>query len=152
MDLHDDLLIPAPRDRVYAALNDLDVLRAAIPGCEALTEEPDGALAAVVLLKVGPVKARFRGRVTLDRSAAPEGFTLAGEGQGGPAGFARGGAEVRLEDRGDETLLRYDARAEIGGKLAQLGSRLIQGTARKLATRFFESLSEQVTDSERQPG
>ena len=128
------------------------MLREAIPGCEELTEEEDGTLAAVVQLKVGPVKARFRGRVTLDRSAAPEGFTLAGEGQGGPAGFARGGAEVHLEERGDETLLRYDAKAEIGGKIAQLGSRLIQGTAKKLAAKFFENLSSQVADQEKQPG
>lgn len=145
MELHEEILIPAPRDRVYAALNDIAVLKAAIPGCEELTEEEDGSLAAVVTLKVGPVKARFRGKVTLDRSAAPEGFSLAGEGQGGPAGFAKGGATVHLEDRGDATMLRYDARAEIGGKLAQLGSRLIQGTAKKLATQFFESFSAEVT-------
>ena len=152
MQLHEEILIPAPRDRVYAALNDTDILRAAIPGCEELTEDDDGALNAVVLLKVGPVKARFRGKVTLDRSAAPEGFSLQGEGQGGPAGFARGGAQVQLEDRGAETLLRYDARAEIGGKIAQLGSRLIQGTARKLAAQFFASLSQQVADRETQAG
>lgn len=148
MELKDEILIPAPRERVYAALNDPEVLRQCIPGCEELTKLSDDELEAKVVLKVGPVKARFGGTVTLDRSAGPERFSLTGEGSGGAAGFARGGADVTLEDRGGETLLSYDARAEIGGKLAQLGSRLIQGTAQKLAGKFFKSFAEVVTEGE----
>ena len=144
MELQDEILIKAPRDVVYAALNDPEVLRAAIPGCEELVKHSDTELEAKVLLKIGPVKARFAGKVTLNPENPPEGFTLTGEGSGGAAGFAKGGAEVTLEEQGNDTLLRYTAKAEIGGKLAQLGSRLIQGTAKKLAGNFFTAFAEQV--------
>ncbi len=148
MDLRDEILIPAPRDRVYAALNDAALLQRAIPGCEELVWQSDSELAAKVVLKIGPVKARFGGKVTLDTTDAPGGFSLAGEGAGGVAGFARGGARVTLEDRGAETLLRYEARAEVGGKIAQLGSRLIAGTAKKLADQFFASFAAAVAEAE----
>lgn len=144
MELQDEILIKAPRDVVYAALNDPEVLQACIPGCEELIKHSDSELEAKVVLKIGPVKARFGGKVTLNPENPPERFTLTGEGSGGAAGFARGGASVDLEAQGDETLLRYDARAEIGGKLAQLGSRLIQSTARKLAASFFAAFAEKV--------
>ena len=98
----------------------------------------------MVVLKVGPVKAKFKGNVTLSPDAPPEHFSLTGEGSGGAAGFAKGGADVRLEAQGEATLLSYTAKAELGGKLAQLGSRLIQGTAKKLAASFFKSFAEKV--------
>lgn len=142
MELSDEILINAPMDRVYAALNDPDVLQRCIPGCEELIKHSDTQLEAKILLKVGPVKARFGGEVELDTSGAPEQFSLTGQGNGGAAGHAKGGADVTLVAQGDQTLLRYDAKAEIGGKLAQLGSRLIQSTAKKLAAKFFKSFAE----------
>lgn len=146
MDLSDELTIPAPRDRVYAALNDPEILRRCIPGCEALVKHSETELEAKVVLKIGPVKARFSGKVTLNPENPPERFSLTGEGNGGVAGFAKGGAVVTLEAQGEETLLRYEAKAEIGGKLAQLGSRLIQGTAKKLATTFFDDFRAALTE------
>ena len=146
MDLSDEILIPAPRAKVYAALNDTDVLKDCIPGCEELERTGENDLSAKVVLKVGPVKAKFSGDVTLDPAGAPERFSLSGKGNGGAAGFAKGGADVILEDRGDETLLKYDAKAEIGGKLAQLGNRLVQSTSKKLAGQFFENFRNRIGD------
>lgn len=148
MDLKEDILIAAPRERVYAALNDPEILRACIPGCEELIKHSDTELEARVVLKIGPVKARFSGAVTLNPENPPERFSLTGQGNGGAAGFAKGGAEVILTEQDDGTLLSYTAKAEIGGKLAQLGSRLIQATAKKLAAKFFTSFSEQVSSTE----
>lgn len=149
LELNDEILIPAPRDVVYAALNDTEMLKQAIPGCEELIRHSDTDLEAKVVLKIGPIKARFGGRVTLDQTGAPGSFSLRGEGSGGVAGFAKGGAVVTLEDRGAETLLRYDASADVGGKIAQLGNRLIAGTAAKLADQFFTSFAEAVSASEK---
>lgn len=146
MELADELVINAPRDRVYAALNDPGILKRCIPGCEELIRHSDTDLEAKVVLKVGPVKARFGGRVTLDQTGAPGSFSLTGEGSGGTAGFAKGGADVTLTDDGGQTTLRYTAKAEIGGKLAQLGSRLIQGTAKKLSQSFFEKFAATFAD------
>ena len=137
MELTDEIIIPAPRDAVYKALNDVDVLKTCIPGCEELDRKGKNELVAKVTLKVGPVKARFGGRVTLDSSKAPDAFSLAGEGDGGVAGFAKGGANVELIEDGDQTILRYTAKAETGGKIAQLGGRLILSTAKKLSKQFF---------------
>ena len=148
MELQDEILIPAPRDVVYAALNDTETLQACIPGCEELIRHSDTELEAKVLLKIGPVKARFGGNVTLDQSNAPGAFSLTGEGQGGVAGFAKGGADVTLEDRGEETLLIYTAKAEVGGKLAQLGSRLVLSTSKKLAAKFFDALAKELSPEE----
>ena len=150
LEMQDEILIAAPRDRVYAALNDTATLQKAIPGCEELIRQSDTDLEARVVLKIGPVKARFGGKVTLDQSGAPGSFTLRGEGSGGVAGFAKGGATVTLEDRGAETLLSYTATAEVGGKIAQLGSRLIAGTAKKLADQFFTTFAAEVTAQETQ--
>lgn len=144
MELNDEIRIAASKEELYAALTDPDVLRAAIPGCEELNKTSDTELDAVVALKVGPVKARFKGEVTLDTSGAPDAMSLSGAGKGGAAGFAKGGADVTLEEDGAETILRYTAKAEVGGKLAQLGSRLIQGTAKKLSAKFFENLAQEV--------
>ncbi|MEM8959080.1 MAG: carbon monoxide dehydrogenase subunit G [Pseudomonadota bacterium] len=145
MELKEEITIPAPRDEVYAALNDTDVLKACIPGCEELDRVSDTELEAKVVLKVGPVKARFSGKVTLDPTGAPETFSLQGEGNGGAAGFAKGGATVTLTETEEGTLLAYEAKADIGGKLAQLGSRLVQSTAKKLAAKFFVKFAETVT-------
>lgn len=144
MELADEVIIDAPKERVYAALNDPDVLRQCIPGCEELIQHSDTELEATVLLKVGPVKARFKGDVILDKSGAPDAFSLTGKGNGGAAGHARGGADVTLTADGDKTILRYDAKADVGGKIAQLGSRLIESTGKKLAAKFFASFAEVV--------
>lgn len=145
MELNDEILIAAPRDRVYAALNDPDILRVSIPGCEELIKHSDTDLEAKVVLKIGPVKARFAGKVKLDQTGAPGRFTLTGEGNGGIAGFAKGGASVELIEDPEGTLLRYTATADVGGKLAQLGNRLIAGTARSLSEKFFENFRAAVT-------
>lgn len=147
MELNDEILISAPIDAVYAALNDPAILERCIPGCEELTQNAEDELDAKVTLKVGPVKAKFKGSVTLDRSGAPETFSLTGQGNGGAAGFAKGGADVTLVAQGDETLLRYEAKADIGGKIAQLGSRLIQSTAKKLSAKFFANFAEVMAES-----
>ncbi len=147
MELNDEILISAPIDAVYAALNDPSILERCIPGCEELTQNAEDELDAKVTLKVGPVKAKFKGSVTLDRSGAPETFSLTGQGNGGAAGFAKGGADVTLVAQGDETLLRYEAKADIGGKIAQLGSRLIQSTAKKLSAKFFANFAEVMAES-----
>jgi len=142
MELNDKIFIAAPMAQVYEALNDPEILKVCIPGCEELIKHSDTELEAKVVLKVGPVKAKFSGNVTLDQSGAPDQFSLTGKGNGGAAGFARGGADVTLTEHDDGTMLSYTAKAEIGGKLAQLGSRLIVGTAKKLASKFFVKFSE----------
>ena len=142
MELNDKIFIAAPMAQVYEALNDPEVLKACIPGCEELIKHSNTELEAKVVSKVGPVKAKFTGNVTLDQSGAPDQFSLTGKGNGDAAGFARGGADVTLTEHDDGTMLSYTAKAEIGGKLAQLGSRLIVGTAKKLASKFFVKFSE----------
>lgn len=148
MELSDEIRIAAPKQVVFDALNDPDVLKECIPGCEDLVQDSPTELHATVALKVGPVKARFNGVVTLDTTNAPDGMALVGEGKGGPAGFAKGGADVVLEEDGADTILRYHAKAEVGGKIAQLGSRLIQSTARKLSAKFFSNLEARVGRAE----
>ncbi|MCT8160176.1 SRPBCC family protein [Pseudoruegeria sp. SHC-113] len=148
MELKDEIFINAPKATVYAALNDPEILKECIPGCEELTQHSPTELEAKVVLKIGPVKAKFGGNVTLDTAGAPDAFSLTGEGQGGAAGFAKGGADVTLTEQEGGTLLAYEAKAEIGGKIAQLGSRLIQGTAKKLSAKFFESFAEKVGERE----
>lgn len=147
MELSDEITINAPKDRVYAALNDPEVLQKCIPGCEELIKHSDTELEAKVVLKVGPVKARFGGNVQLDTVGAPDAFSLTGQGNGGAAGHAKGGADVTLtEDGPDTTILKYEAKAEIGGKLAQLGSRLIQSTSKKLAAKFFKAFADVMNE------
>ncbi len=142
MEMTGERRIPAPRQQVWDALNDPEVLKAAIPGCDSLEQTADNAFSATVTAKVGPVKAKFSGNVTLSDIDPPNGYTIAGEGKGGAAGFAKGGASVRLEEDGGETVLRYEVKANVGGKLAQLGSRLIDGAAKKQADDFFASFTE----------
>ena len=146
MELSDEIIINAPKDQVYAALNDPDVLKQCIPGCEELIKHSDTELEAKVVLKIGPVKARFSGDVQLDTAGAPDAFSLTGSGNGGAAGHAKGGADVTLTADGENTILRYEAKADIGGKLAQLGGRLIQSTAKKLAGKFFKSFANVVNE------
>ena len=145
MELSDEIVINAPKAKVYAALNDPAVLQQCIPGCEELMKHSDTELDALAVLTIGPVKAKFSGNVQLDTAGAPDMFSLTGQGNGGAAGHAKGGATVTLAENGpNETILRYEAKAMIGGKLAQLGSRLIQSTAQKLAANFFQSFAEVV--------
>jgi carbon monoxide dehydrogenase subunit G len=146
MDLTGDYRIPAPRETVWAALNNPEILKACIPGCEELNKTSDTEFVARVVAKIGPVKAAFGGKVTLSDLDPPNGYTITGEGQGGAAGFAKGGAKVRLEpvDGGAATVLHYAADAQIGGKLAQIGSRLVEGTAKKLADEFFAAFAAQA--------
>jgi len=145
MDMTGSHRIEAPRERVWAALNDPEVLRQCIPGCEEVQKLSDTEFTARVNAKVGPVSARFNGKVTLSDLDPPQGYKIAGEGSGGAAGFGKGGATVRLEEDGPAaTLLTYEAHAQVGGKLAQLGSRLVDGTARKMADDFFSRFSALV--------
>lgn len=141
MDLSGRVTIDASRDIVYAALINPEVLRQCIPGCEELVKHSETSYEAKVALKIGPVKARFSGQVQLDVSGAPKTVSLEGEGSGGAAGFAKGGADVLLEESNGQTTLTYSAKASVGGKIAQLGSRLVQSTAKKLADQFFEKFS-----------
>jgi uncharacterized protein len=144
MDMSGEERIAAPREAVWAALNDPDVLKACIPGCQSLTMKSPNELEATVKIKIGPVSASFSGEVTLSNLNPPESYTISGEGKGGIAGFAKGGADVRLTEDGDGTILAYDVKAQIGGKLAQLGSRLIDSKSKKLATQFFADLGTKL--------
>jgi carbon monoxide dehydrogenase subunit G len=138
--------IEAPVEKVWAALNDPEVLKACIPGCESLEMKSETELEAVVTLKIGPIKAKFNGEVRLENLNPPHSYTITGEGKGGVAGFAKGGADVRLaEDGPDATILSYEAKADVGGKIAQLGSRLIASTSKKLAGQFFSEFNAQVS-------
>lgn len=147
MDMSGEQEIAAPRETVWAALNDPETLKASIPGCQSIEKTSDTTFSAKVKAKVGPVNATFNGDVSLTNLNPPESYTISGEGSGGAAGFAKGGADVVLEDHGDSTLLKYDVHAQVGGKLAQLGQRLIKSTANKYAKQFFESFTLQVAPS-----
>lgn len=149
LEISETVTIPAEVEQVYVALRDPDVLRQSIPGCESLCIQDDGTYAATVALKIGPVKARFRGTVALDVSNGPNQLSLTGEGAGGTAGFAKGTSDVTLHPTPQgETQLNYVVNAQVGGRIAQLGSRLVAGTARKLAARFFDQFARSVTASE----
>jgi carbon monoxide dehydrogenase subunit G len=137
MEIKGEYKIAAPRDKVFAALNHPAILQACIPGCESLEKTSDTEMKAKVRLRIGPVSANFAGKVTLSDIDPPNGYRISGEGQGGVAGFAKGGAVVTLRDDGGATVLDYNVDAQVGGKIAQVGARLIDGTARKLADEFF---------------
>jgi carbon monoxide dehydrogenase subunit G len=145
MQMNDSQRIPASKEKVWAALNNSEILKQCIPGCQSLEMTAPNEMTATVVLKVGPVKATFGGKVTLSDLDPPNSYRISGEGSGGIAGFAKGGAAVRLtEESPDVTILTYEVDAQIGGKLAQLGGRLIDSTARKLAGEFFASFGEVV--------
>lgn len=136
--------IAANRKAVWAALNDADVLKECIPGCQSLEKQSDTEMTAKVKLQIGPVRATFNGTVKLSDLDPPNGYRISGEGNGGVAGYAKGGAAVRLLDEGAGTLMKYDVRADVGGKLAQLGGRLIDATAKRLADEFFRKFTARL--------
>ena len=144
MTMNGEVQLAAPREVVWAKLNDAEVLKQCIPGCEELTKTSDTEFNAVATIKIGPVKARFKGRVHLSDMDPPNGYKISGEGEGGVAGFAKGGATVKLVPKDGGTLLTYDVEAQIGGKLAQLGQRLINGAAKKVADDFFNNFANAV--------
>lgn len=144
MDMSGSHRIEASREAVWAALNDPEILRQCIPGCEEVVRQSDTEMTARVVAKVGPVSAKFAGKVTLSDLDPPNGYTITGEGSGGAAGFGKGGATVALSDDGGATLLTYTAKAQVGGKLAQIGSRLVDATARKMAEEFFARFTQIV--------
>ncbi|MGM5029766.1 CoxG family protein [Tardiphaga sp. 20_F10_N6_6] len=146
MQMKDSQTLPASRDKVWAALNDPAVLKQCIPGCQVLDMTSPTEMTATVVIKVGPVKATFGGKVTLSDLDPPNGYRIMGEGSGGVAGFAKGGAAIRLDAVSDsETILYYEVDSQIGGKLAQLGGRLIDSTAKKLAGEFFTKFGAVVS-------
>ena len=142
MTMTGEVTLPADRSRVWAMLNDPAVLKACIPGCQSLDKTSDTSFAAVAKIKIGPVGATFKGKVQLSDIDAPNGYTISGEGEGGIAGFAKGGAKVALSDaEAGGTRLTYNVEANVGGKIAQLGSRLIDGVAKKMADQFFANFA-----------
>lgn len=142
MILKDEVQIPLDRSTVFQALNDPEILQQSIPGCEELKNVGENKLEATVVVKFGPVKASFNCDVELDPSAGPENFKLSGSGDAGVAGFAKGGADVLLTENDEGTLLTYEVQIDISGKLAQVGSRLIEGTSKRLAKKFFVNFEE----------
>jgi hypothetical protein len=150
MEMSGSRTISADRDTVWRHLNDAETLKACIDGCQELTGSPEEGFEAVVKQKVGPVKATFKGSVTLENVDAPNGYRLVGEGKGGVAGFAKGGADVSLADVDGGTELSYEVEAKVGGKLAQLGSRVVNGFAKKMVDSFFERF-EQVVEEGKAP-
>lgn len=148
MKLSDSRTINADAATVWAGLLDPEVLKVCVPGCSEMCGSAEEGFEATVVQKVGPVKATFKGAVSLSDMDAPNSLTISGEGKGGAAGFAKGGADVRLEAQGDQTILHYDVEAKVGGKLAQLGSRIIDGFAKKMADQFFENFSNAVGEPE----
>lgn len=147
MTMNGEVTLPASREVVWAKLNDPEVLKACIPGCEQLNKDDDTHFSAVVKVKLGPVKASFKGKVELVDLDPPNGYRIQGEGEGGIAGFAKGGAKVALSDvEGGQTLLSYDVEAQVGGKLMQLGSRLIDSVSKKLADEFFANFAKAVSE------
>jgi len=137
MEMTGEFRIPAPRQRVWEGLNDPEILKQCIPGCQTLEKVSDTEFNGRVVASVGPVRATFGGKVTLSDLDPPQSYTISGEGNGGVAGFAKGGAKVNLAEDGTATVLTYAVQAQVGGKLAQVGSRLIDGVARKMANDFF---------------
>lgn len=152
MDMSGERRIPATREKVWAALNDTEILRQSIPGCQEITRHSDTEMSAKVAVKLGPVSANFTGKVQLSDIDPPNSYTIGGEGSGGVAGFAKGGAKVRLADaEANSTVLSYDVNAQVGGKLAQLGARLIDSSAKQMAEQFFDRFSAAVVAREAPP-
>ena len=147
MTMTGEVQLPAAREVVWQKLNDAEVLKACIPGCEELNKTSDTEFQAIAIAKIGPVKAKFKGKVHLTDLDPPNGYRISGEGDGGVAGFAKGGATVALSDKDGGTLLTYNVEAQIGGKLAQLGQRLVNGAAKKLADDFFRNFAASVEKS-----
>ncbi len=146
MDMTGERRIPAPRSMVWDALNDPAILKSCIPGCERLEATSEHDMEATAAMRIGPIAARFNGKVHLSDIVPASAYTISGEGQGGVAGFAKGGAKVHLEDDGPAaTVLTYEVQAQVGGKMAQLGARLIDSTAKSLAEQFFNNFTKELT-------
>ena len=141
MEMSAEQLVPAPQQEVWEALNDPQVLKACVPGCESIEKIGDNEYQVLMVARVGPVSAKFKGKLTLSDIRPPDSYSIAFEGQGGPAGFAKGGAQVRLTPEDGKTRLAYDVKASVGGKLAQIGSRLVDAAARKVADDFFRNFN-----------
>ena len=148
MKMNGEFRVPTDRETVWRALNDPEVLKDCLPGCQEIEKTSATEMTATLTIKVGPVKATFAGGVTLSDLDPPNGYTISGQGQGGPAGFASGEAKVRLVEEGAETVVQYEVDAKVGGKLAQIGSRLIDSTAKKLSKQFFDSLAKKLGGGE----
>jgi uncharacterized protein len=144
MEMSGEQLVPAPQKAVWDALNDPEMLKACVPGCESIEPAGDNEYQVLMVARVGPVSAKFKGRLTLSDIKPPDSYSISFEGQGGPAGFAKGGAQVRLAPQGDGTKLSYDVKASVGGKLAQIGSRLVDAAAKKVADDFFRNFNQKV--------
>lgn len=151
MDLTGEYRIPAPREDVWRALNDPNILKQCIPGCESVEKLSDTEFTAKIVLKIGPMTAKFSGKGTLSNLDPPKGYKISGEGQGGVAGFGKGTADVSLDADGNATVLRYKAAAQVGGKMAQLGARLIDSTTKKLADEFFGKFAQAVSPAAAAP-
>ena len=147
MEMTGQQIVPLPQDKTWEALNDTQVLKECVPGCETLEKISDTQYELTMKQRIGPVSARFKGLMTLEDVDAPRGYTMIFEGQGGVTGFAKGRASVSLSPEGEGTLLSYSVKAMVGGKIAQLGARLIDGVARKLADDFFRCFNERYTKS-----
>jgi carbon monoxide dehydrogenase subunit G len=145
MEMSGEQLIPAPQQTVWDALNDPQMLKACVPGCESIEPIGENAYQVLMVARVGPVSAKFKGKLTLSDIRPPQSYSIAFEGQGGAAGFAKGGAQVRLSEKGSQTALSYDVKASVGGKLAQIGSRLVDAAAKKIADEFFRNFNEKVS-------
>src|SRR3989440_7065291 len=144
MEMSGEQLIPASQKAVWEALNDTEVLKVCVPGCESITPIADNEYQVLMVARVGPVSAKFKGKLVLSDIKPPDSYAISFEGQGGPAGFAKGGAKVRLSAQGMATKLSYDVKASVGGKLAQIGSRLVDAAARKVADDFFRNFNQKV--------
>jgi carbon monoxide dehydrogenase subunit G len=147
MELTGEQILPEPRERVWEALNDPAILKASVPGCESMEPTEENEYKVVMVVKVGPIKAKFNGKMKLSDITPPQSYTLTFEGSGGVAGFGKGSASVDLQPDGGGTRLTYSARAQVGGRLAQVGSRLIDGVARKMAEEFFGRFTKAVAES-----
>jgi carbon monoxide dehydrogenase subunit G len=141
MEMKGEQLVPASQQATWAALNDPEVLKACVPGCESIIPAVENVYEVLMVARVGPVSAKFKGKLTLSDINPPQSYSISFEGQGGAAGFAKGGAQVRLSPEGDATKLSYDVKANVGGKLAQIGSRLVDAAAKKVADDFFKNFN-----------
>ena len=144
MEMSGEQLVPAPQKVVWDALNDPEMLKQSVPGCESIERIGANEFQVLMVARVGPVSAKFKGKLALSDVKPPDSYSISFEGQGGPAGFAKGGAQVRLSAEGEKTKLNYDVRASVGGKLAQIGSRLVDAAAKKVADDFFRNFNQKV--------
>ena len=151
MKILDEVVVNASRDKVFSALNDPQVLTKVIPGCESLEKISDTEFSAVIVTKVGPIKARFNGTVELSDLVPPESYTITGQGEGGTTGFAKGAAQILLVENGNQTTMKYTVEVDVGGKLAQVGGRLLEGVARKMSKQFFERFDSILAEDANTP-